>query len=227
MSDTMPRAAESGRVWIEWAAQAFLLLPEAGLYWPALNSLLVADPHFGKATHFRRSGVPVPGGTTNKNLTRLDAMIEATGAARLIVLGDLFHARDGLSNAMIEQLAAWRKQQASLRIDVVRGNHDQHAGPPPASLQMESVGDELVERGVVLRHEPSVDGGGRPVLAGHVHPAVRLHGVAMRSARLPCFHFTNALGVLPAFGAFTGMHPIRPREGDGIYAIGPEGVFAV
>ena len=227
MSNSRPRTGESGRAWVNWAGHDFLLLPEPGVYWPALGAVLIADPHFGKAAHFRRSGVPVPGGTTEKNLTRLDAMLDATGAQRLIVLGDLLHARGGLSDTMLEQVAEWREQRAALRIDVVCGNHDRHAGPAPDTFRMNEAGDELIERGVTLRHEPAGDRDGHFVLAGHVHPAVRLHGVAMRSARLPCFHFAQKLGVLPAFGAFTGMHPIRPTEGDQIYAIGPEGVFEV
>jgi len=208
-----------------WAGQQWTLLADRGAYWREADALLIADPHFGKADHFRRNAVPVPWGTTDTNLRRLDAMLEGTGASRLLVLGDLFHARDGVSEPMVEQFTQWRDRWASLRIEAVRGNHDRHAGPAPEALRIVELGDEVVQRGVVLRHEPAEDAQGRCVLAGHVHPAVRLHGVAVRSARLPCFHFTQRMGVLPAFGAFTGMHPIRPARGDRVFAVGPEGVF--
>ncbi len=92
---------------------------------------------------------------------------------------------------------------------------------------MTDVGDELVERGLVLRHEPADDEQGRPVVAGHIHPAVWLHGFGMRSERLPCFYLSENQAVLPAFGAFTGMHAIRPRVGDRVFALGPDGVFEV
>jgi metallophosphoesterase superfamily enzyme len=37
--------------------------------------------------------------------------------------------------------------------------------------------------------------------------------------RLPCFHFGAGVGVLPAFGAFTGMHAVRARTGDRVYVV--------
>gem|GEM_PF-4957861 len=46
-------------------------------------------------------------------------------------------------------------------------------------------------------------------MAGHLHPCVNLGGRAFDSLRLPCFHFKPHVGMLPAFGSFTGMHPIR------------------
>ena len=217
-----------------WAGQTFTLRPEGGLHWPARDCLIVADTHFGKAEHFRRSGVPVPGGTTGDNLRRLDAMLDATGARRLIVLGDLLHARDGVAEPLTAQLADWRARHDTLTMLLVRGNHDAHAGPAPASLAIEDVGETWREGALLLRHEPMADEAASDeeaaddfVMAGHVHPAVRLHGIGMRSEKLPCFHFGARQALLPAFGAFTGMHPIRPRAGDGVYAIGPEGVFHV
>jgi len=35
------------------------------------------------------------------------------------------------------------------------------------------------------------------------------------------------LGVLPAFAAFTGMHPIEPGDGDRVYAIADDRVVAL
>jgi hypothetical protein len=60
---------------------------------------------------------------------------------------------------------------------------------------------------------------GAYVLAGHWHPCVRVEGRALDRLRLPCFWFGEAVGVLPAFGEFTGMHPIRRTEGDRVYAV--------
>ena len=45
--------------------------------------------------------------------------------------------------------------------------------------------------------------------------------------RAPCFHFGPRVAVLPAFGAFTGMHPVRVRRGDRVFAIGPDAVVEV
>jgi hypothetical protein len=45
--------------------------------------------------------------------------------------------------------------------------------------------------------------------------------------RLPCFWFADAVGVLPAFGAFTGMHPVRSGPQDRLYAVADHMVAAM
>jgi metallophosphoesterase superfamily enzyme len=65
------------------------------------------------------------------------------------------------------------------------------------------------------------------VLAGHVHPAVRVGGRGRDRLRLPCFWFGPRVGVLPAFGAFTGTHTITPAPGDRVFAVADDRVLAV
>ena len=67
--------------------------------------------------------------------------------------------------------------------------------------------------------EPCGDGV-TPTFCGHLHPAVSMKTGRDRM-RMPCFLFRGSTALLPAFGAFTGSHPIRPRPGDRIYAVGP------
>ena len=42
--------------------------------------------------------------------------------------------------------------------------------------------------------------------------------------RLACFHFGADVGLLPAFGAFTGMQDIEPDGTDRVYAIADDRV---
>jgi metallophosphoesterase superfamily enzyme len=65
-------------------------------------------------------------------------------------------------------------------------------------------------------------------LSGHVHPGVRLRGKGRQSLVLPCFYFGRRKGLLPAFGSFTGLATVRPREGETIFAIvGEEKIMAI
>lgn len=66
--------------------------PDHTLYWPAADTLILADPHFGKAGVFRRQSLAVPAGTTRDDLARLTDAIEQTGCRRLLILGDFLHA---------------------------------------------------------------------------------------------------------------------------------------
>lgn len=205
------------------------LLPQRAVWWPAANAAFVADVHFGKAASFRRAGQPVPHGTTADNLARLDGVLAATGAQHLVFLGDFLHARAGGSAPLWQQLLAWRARHASLRLTLVRGNHDLHAGDPPAALGIELVNEPWAPLpGAPLRacHHPQLVPGAT-VLAGHLHPTVTLYGPARDAVRLPCFSHVPGLLVLPAFGAFTGTAAPAQLPQARRFAIAGDRVLAV
>lgn len=214
---------------MEWGGQDFDLRPDRTVWWPRQQTLIVADPHFGKAEHFRGAGIPVPTGTTRHNLERLDVALQATDARRLLILGDFFHSRGGVTPALTQQLAAWRQRWDGLNILNVRGNHDREAGDPPRELGIECVAGpwrDPSDEPVAFAHEPCVVNNAL-TLCGHVHPAVMLEGLGKTRMRAACFHFTPRCATLPAFGAFTGMKVIRPRRGDRVFAVGPAEVIEV
>lgn len=188
--------------------------------------LLVADAHIGKAVSFRGLGVPVPRGTTTQTLQRLDAAIEASGATRVIFLGDLLHSARAHAAATLDAFAAWRHRHAAIELLLVRGNHDRQAGDPPPSLGVQVVDEPLrLDRLALCHHPQSLPGS--YVLAGHLHPCTLLGGRAHQRLRLPSFHFGADCGVLPAFGAFTGMHPIVRAAGDRVFVVADNAVHAV
>ena len=212
---------------LELGGEPVRLLPERALFWPGACALIVADVHWGKAAAFRSAGIPIPGGATRRDLDRLDSAIGRTGARRLIVLGDLFHARAGrIATRTLANLRSWREARASLEIQLVRGNHDRHAGDPPADLRVNSLDAPAFLPPFVLRHEPRPTDGGY-TLAGHVHPGVVLSGRGLFTERLACFVIGERMAVLPAFGSFTGMGMIRPEEGDRIFAVADDEVVEV
>lgn len=207
------------------ADQPVELLAEKALYWPASSTLIVADVHWGKAASFRALAIPVPPGTTTHDLSRLDSALERTGARRLLILGDLLHARAVQeARATLEVIREWRGRRAALECILVRGNHDLRAGDPPAYLGVR-VTDELIEPPFVFRHLPGASSDGY-TLAGHLHPSIRLSGGGDR-IRLPCFHFGKHGGVLPAFGSFTGTATPDIEPDDRVYVVGDGEVHEV
>jgi uncharacterized protein len=203
---------------IKIAGEELELIPERALYWPALATLIVADLHWGKAASFRAHGIPVPAGTTAADLARLEATLGYTGARRLLVLGDLIHARVAQqAQGTLELIRGWRQRWARLECLLVRGNHDRSAGDPPADLGFQVV-DQLHEAPFVLQHHPGVSDLGY-TLAGHLHPGIKLKGRGDR-VRLPCFHFSPGCGILPAFGSFTGWATPELGPGDRVFVIG-------
>lgn len=201
------------------------LLPQRAVYWAAHSTLLVADIHFGKAAAFRAQGVPVPRGTSTQNLAALDDLIAANNVQQIIFLGDFLHARASHASATLDTLRKWRARHAALQLTLVRGNHDAHAGDPPADLDILVVDEPYELDGFSFCHHPHAHARGY-VVAGHLHPVYRLT-TAGDSVRMPCFVFGAAGGVLPSFGAFTGGFTITPQQGECVFVATEDSVFEV
>jgi DNA ligase-associated metallophosphoesterase len=216
----------TGAVNVDVCGEALELLPDRVVHWRAKSSLLVADPHFGKAATFRAAGIYVPEETTTATLSRLDAVIAETGARRIVFLGDFLHAREGRHPATFDAIGIWRAKHESIAMLLVRGNHDRRAGDPPASLQIECVDGPHIEQPFAFAHHP-VPVAGAYVLAGHIHPGARLRGAGRESARVPCFWFGREIAVLPAFGEFTGLATIEAHPGDRVWVTTGQEVISV
>jgi DNA ligase-associated metallophosphoesterase len=187
--------------------------------------LFAADVHLGKGATFRAQGVPLPRGTTRADLQRLSEAVTATGAGRLVVLGDLFHAADGMTDGMLRSIRRWRKQHRSLDVLLVRGNHDRNAGPAPSDLAIREQAAPVEAPPLSYGHRPDTAAEGF-LLCGHAHPAVKLR-LGGERVRLPCFHHRGDRLVLPAFGEFTGAHTVSPTSDDGVYVLTGEDVVCV
>jgi metallophosphoesterase superfamily enzyme len=128
----------------------------------------------------------------------------------------------------MQAFAAWRERHAGIDLLLVRGNHDDRAGDPPPALGVHCVDEPhafAAAPGLALRHHPRPHPGAY-VLAGHEHPCTHV-GRGIDRLRLPCFHFGAEVGVLPAFGAFTGMHPIERSGGDRVFVVADNAVHAL
>jgi DNA ligase-associated metallophosphoesterase len=219
---------------IRLAGEDALLHPTGTLYLSAYHTLLVADAHFGKAVSFRKLGVPVPRGTTSETVARLDAAIADTQAQHVVFLGDFLHSARSHAAGTLAVLQGWRSRHPALQVTLVRGNHDDRAGDPPPSLGFRVVDEPLMLGPFALCHHPRPVAGAY-VLAGHWHPCISISGRAFERLRLPCFWLgedsgelpAQAVGILPAFGSFTGMHRIEPRAGDRIFPIAGDLVRAL
>ncbi|MBL0890073.1 MAG: ligase-associated DNA damage response endonuclease PdeM [Gemmatimonadaceae bacterium] len=210
----------------EVAGSTVVMLPQRALWLPEHETVLVADLHWGKAAAFRAAHVPVPVGTTASDLARLSIVLESTRAQRLVVLGDLLHARSGRHADTLDVIAGWRARHAAVHMLLVRGNHDLHAGDPPPELDIACTSTPWRAGSFVGVHEPEPHTAGY-VLAGHWHPHVTLRGRGRTSTRLPAFAFGTSVGILPAFSSFTGGGMYEPRPNDDLYVIADDEVLAL
>ena len=179
------------------ASEHVQLFAQRALYWPARGLLAIADLHLGKDDVFRSAGIALPTGGTQADLARLSALLQHTGATRLLVLGDFIHGTAGVARWR-EAWRAFRQQHAGVAMEVVLGNHDRWLDA--TGLGIDVVGDGLTDGPFRFAHAHEISHAGI-CISGHVHPVVRL---PMLGASFPVFHWAEGGLVLPAFSAMTG-----------------------
>lgn len=211
---------------LSWNGTEIFLFSEHAALLKSSRTLLIADLHLGKDEAFRASGIPVPEGPAAQTLQRLSNVLIRTQAQKLVILGDLFHADAGQSSRMFDALAAWRERHPTLPVVLVRGNHDRCRCDPCQTFGIKAINGTYVHSELRLQHAPPT-GSESATLCGHVHPAVRLRMRNGPRSRLPCFYFTDRVGILPAFGDFTGHGILPQKDASRIFVIAGEHVLEV
>ncbi|MEL6409303.1 MAG: ligase-associated DNA damage response endonuclease PdeM [Pseudomonadota bacterium] len=179
------------------AGADLVALGSGALYWPEQNLLCVSDMHLGKTERRARLGeAPLPPYETHDTLSRLQGDLDATGATRVICLGDSFDDARA-AEALLEAEKLWiARLQAGRRWVWIEGNHD----PGPVDLG----GTHLFELHIpplTFRHiaKPTQSG----EISGHYHPKTTL-SVRGRSISRPSFLIDGDRLIMPAYGTYTG-----------------------
>lgn len=215
---------ESPFLEMEAGGERWILLPERAVWWPRLRWLLLADTHWGKDETFRAHGIPLPAGLLTEGLAILDLLVAQWEPEAIWILGDLIHHRAGLSAEVVEAVARWRSA-VEAPVHLVPGNHDRPRQGWPESWRLILEAPVVIVDGIGLTHDPAdTPPEARFTWSGHLHPTCVLGGRRQR-LRLPCFVRRDAIGILPAFNAFSGG-PV-PREMDACFAIADGRVVAV
>ena len=207
-----------GAIEIEVCRERLCLLAQRAVFRTKTKTLLVADLHLGKPAAFRAGGLPVPESVMQADLDRLTQAVESTGALKLVILGDLIHARSGQTPRTVAAFAEWRDRHSNLDVLLVRGNHDRHCKVVPPTWRLEIAEDRVVDGPFVYCHWPDECTGGY-VLGGHVHPVAVMAGRGRQKIRLRCFAVGERRMILPAFGSFTGGASGGPTASDRVFLV--------
>jgi DNA ligase-associated metallophosphoesterase len=178
--------------------QTVSALSSGALFWPSENLLVVSDLHLGKSARVARfGGAQLPPYETTETLTRLADDLTATGARRVICLGDSFDAPNAQDHLPDADLLSLTTLQAGLEWVWIEGNHD----PGPVDLGGRHMRELTVGP---LRFRHIAENAPAPgEVSGHYHPKATLP-LRGRTLTRPCFLFDETRLILPAYGAFTG-----------------------
>ena len=200
----------------EVCGEQLTLLAEKAVYWEKERLLLIADLHLGKGNHFRKHGVPIPSSSSESNWEKLERLFQLDQLQRVVFLGDLFHSNYNEECAILGDIIA---SYPHLNFELVIGNHDILDDRMYEDIGLKVYQTELVIGPFIFTHEPLEEENEFYNLAGHIHPGIRLKGKGRQSLRLPCFYFGKKSGILPAFGALTGLQILRPKKSDQFFYI--------
>lgn len=208
---------------LQYFNQNFILSEQRAIFWIEHRMLIIADAHFSKEAHFRKHGIAIPAGIIDKDLGRIDTLIETFAPQQILFLGDMFHSE---KNDALNIFVNWRNKHKKVLFTLVIGNHDILEKEWYRLAQITCVEEKLLLENILFTHDKSpVVEPGILNFYGHIHPGIRLQGNAKQTLRLPCFWFSENFAALPAFGRFTGYVSVKSKQGDKIYAIGDGKVF--
>jgi DNA ligase-associated metallophosphoesterase len=209
---------------VELLHEKVTLLPDKAIWFKARKLVLLADLHFGKINHFRKSGIPVPAKANDRNTELLINLLNQTKPERVIFLGDLFHSHYNEEWEVVGQI---RKHFSACSFELVLGNHDILSAVQYERHSMIVYPDRHRIGNFVLTHEPlTAVPEGDYNLSGHLHPGIQLRGSGKQFITLPCFYFGRQQGLLPAFGSFTGLARINPKKEERIFIIAEDKIIA-
>jgi uncharacterized protein len=209
---------------IEVQNEQLALFPQKAVFWKKFDMLLLADLHLGKVNHFRKSGYAVPSKANDHNVELLVEIIELTRPKRVVCLGDLFHS---YYNPEWEVFGELVNHFSGISFELVLGNHDIMSDRQYERKRI-YLHDKIELGPFIFTHHPLEEISANEYnIAGHIHPGVHLIGKARQSLTLPCFYFGARMGLLPAFGKFTGLAPIAPQKNDRVFVVADNKVISV
>lgn len=195
----------------------FTLLPERALLVPDYHTLVVADWHLGKGTHFRKAGIFMPSASVDNDVLRIQLLLDSHAVHTVVFLGDLFHSD---LNSEWHVFERFRAANPSIRFILTRGNHDILPDDILENAAVDIMPSYSIAPHIYCSHHPT-DGtvAGQLHIAGHVHPGCLVSNAGRQMYRLPCFYHHGQTLLLPAFGTLTGLHLLPHRSGARVYPI--------
>ncbi|MGV6830013.1 MAG: ligase-associated DNA damage response endonuclease PdeM [bacterium] len=206
---------------IEIKGEQLIITNQRVIYWPSKRILILSDLHIGKAAHFRKHGIAVPGSVQIKDLERLDNLIAHFDPLTILIVGDLFHAG---RNSEVADFTKWRAKHNTIQFHLIKGNHDN------LSIQFcEQHAIKVFENRLDIApfrfiHEPESDDK-LFCIAGHIHPGVSIKSKGRQRITMPCYRINSNQMILPAFSLFTGLHVESVQEKHRYFVFTPEEIF--
>jgi uncharacterized protein len=207
----------------KFSQHSFLLLAQKAIYWEAEKTLIVADLHLGKASHFRKAGLAIPMDSSLADYDNLGALLKQYEPCKLLILGDLFHSD---FNNEWRHFGEIINQFPNVKFDLIIGNHDILGAEKYKTIGLNLLGEIWIKDAILFSHHPLKKMAENQLnFCGHIHPGVSIVGFARQKLTMPCFYFKNNIMILPAFGALTGLKILKKEKSTQVFGISGEKIY--
>lgn len=204
--------------------QQLELLPQKAIYWHETQTIIISDIHLGKASHFRKNGLPIPLESGMEDLRMLEVLIIKYKPLRVLLLGDLFHSELNREWLIFGTLL---RKYSDILFELVRGNHDILNAHHYDYFNIRLHENTLIESGIIFSHEKVKIQSDQFSISGHIHPGYKLYGKARQSLALPCFYRENNTLIMPAFGRLTGLFYMPSTNYSEIFVVSDNNVHLI
>jgi hypothetical protein len=157
-------------------------------YLPDAKTLIISDIHLGYEESLGKQGVLVPRTQYKRIIKRLDWILEHVAVEQIVLNGDVKHEFGTISKQEWREVRRLMEyfQKKSIKITVIRGNHDTIMGPIARVFQLKEV-QEARHKEILITHGDYVPKKLAPIIImGHEHPAITLRDKA-KAEKFKCF----------------------------------------
>ena len=174
----------------------FILQLDGSVYWPSKKSLILCDLHLEKSSYFAKLGSFLPPYDSFETLKRLENSLNNLDVKKIILLGDIFHDKNGL-NRLNKKLKIYLENLCK-RFEVIwlAGNHDGLIRPKSAKYCYKYKLDNINFNHKSIKKCINE-------FSGHYHPKAIINPFRIKISK-PCFLISENKIILPAYGTFTG-----------------------
>ncbi|MDR7127911.1 DNA ligase-associated metallophosphoesterase [Algoriphagus sp. 4150] len=184
---------------------------------PTHKTLVIADLHLGKASHFRKEGIMIPIPKISPDLQSLEMLVDFLQPDTVVFLGDLFHSSLNMEWLALKEFLL---RYPDTRFVLTKGNHDILPSSVMEDTAIEVVEEYEIGTRLLFTHTPlSFIQEEKLNISGHIHPGVMIKTKGRQSYRLPCFYYHDQCLLLPAYGKLTGLQILKKTSGAKVYAV--------
>ena len=174
----------------------FVLQLDGSIYWPSKKCLILCDLHLEKSSYFAKLGSFLPPYDSYETLKRLQNSLNNLDVRKIILLGDIFHDKEGLKRLNSRLQTYLENLCKKFKVIWLAGNHDGSIRPKFAKFCYKYKLDNINFNHKSVKKCVNE-------LSGHYHPKATINSFRIRISK-PCFLISEKKIILPAYGSFTG-----------------------